>query len=189
MTSPRNTSKADPLEKLVVAMVPDGIEAQEAQGQREMVASTVLPTDISFRETAADYEALGFTFGDVDPADPLFREATLPEGWSRKGGGHAMWSGVVDERGIERVAVFYKAAFYDRKAHMNIVNVGRQASTEWIYGDGEPSLHPALTAEELRAAKDGAEEYLESAEMHPDIYGDRLPRAHSLLERIAEVSS
>ena len=189
MTSPRNTSKADPIENLVVAMAPAGIEAQEAQGQCEMVASTVLPSEVNFRESDADYEALGFTFGEVVDGDPLFRQATLPEGWARKGSDHAMWSYVVDERGIERVGVFYKAAFYDRKASMNIVNVGYQAATEWIYGDGEPSLHSGLTAEELQAAKAQAEAYLKSAEEHPDIYGDRLPRAHSLLARIAEVQS
>src|SRR5262245_10694052 len=110
-------------------MAPAGIEAQEAQGQREMVASTVLPTEVNFRESDADYEALGFTFGEVVAGDPLFRQATLPEGWSRKGSDHAMWSYVVDERGIERVGVFYKAAFYDRKAGLNIINVGYQAAT------------------------------------------------------------
>lgn len=188
MSTVRNTSKADPVENVLAAM--GGIEAQEAQGQRELVASTVLPFP-GFGSSDADFEALGFTFGDKVPGDDLFREATLPEGWTRKGTDHAMHSEILDERGIARVNVFYKAAFYDRRADMHIINVGHRAATQWIYGDRDekPTLNPALTAEELGDAKSSAERYLEQAEESPDIYGDRLPRAEALLKRIAEVQS
>lgn len=187
MSSPRNTSNADPMENLVAAM--GGIEAQEAQGQRELVASTVLPFP-TWGHSDADFEALGFTFGDKVPGDDLFRQATLPEGWTRQSTDHAMHSDVLDERGIARVGVFYKAAFYGRRADMHIINVGHRAATEWIYGDAkEPTLNPALTAEERATAKASAEGYLEKAEENPDIYKDRLPRAHSLLERIAEAQA
>ncbi|HEY9395862.1 MAG TPA: hypothetical protein VIP58_17045 [Nocardioides sp.] len=185
MNSPRNTSKSDPMENLLAAM--GGIEAQEAQGQRELVASAVLPFP-GWNSSDADFEALGFTFGDKVPGDDLFREATLPPGWTRKGTEHAMHTDVLDERGIARVGVFYKAAFYDRRADMHIINVGGRAAQQWIYGDDEElTLHPGLTAEELADAKAGAEAYLVSAEEHPDIYADRLPRAEALLKRLAEV--
>jgi hypothetical protein len=33
-----------------------------------------------------------------------------------------MWSYLVDEKGRERAAIFYKAAFYDRDAHISITS-------------------------------------------------------------------
>jgi hypothetical protein len=185
MNSPRNTSKSDPVENLLAAM--GGIEAQEAQGQRELVASTVLPFP-GWNSSDADFEALGFTFGEKVPGDDLFREATLPDGWTRAGTGHAMHSDVLDERGIARVGVFYKAAFYDRRADMHIINVGAKVARDWIYGDAKTlTLRPDLTDEELTDAEKSAESYLADAAEHPDIYGDRLPRAKAFLKRLAEV--
>jgi hypothetical protein len=93
------------------------IEAMEAEGQQQLVMSDRLPTDIDNR---AAFEALGFTFGDPDPSDPMFMPATLPQGWKREGSDHAMWSYIVDEHGRKRVSIFYKAAYYDRSAHMGV---------------------------------------------------------------------
>lgn len=97
-----NTTERDPLHHLVGAMS-DGtsgyIEGMEAAGQRQIVNSTKLPTDLN-GGTREEFEALGFTFGEVDPRDPMFQEATLPEGWKREGSDHATY--IVDERGIER---------------------------------------------------------------------------------------
>jgi hypothetical protein len=31
-----------------------------------------------------------------------------------------MWSYILDDKGRERCAIFYKAAFYDRRAHLSI---------------------------------------------------------------------
>ena len=123
---PRNTSLDDPLLILAGAMGSGGpsgfIEEQEAQGQREMVNSDVLPIKISGRATIKDFEVLGFVFGD-GKIDSLFRPATLPTGWKREGSDHDMWSYIVDENGVQRVAIFYKAAFYDRDAFMNLIEV------------------------------------------------------------------
>lgn len=198
MSTPRNTTRdmQDPGNSLAFLLQSsaDGsptnaVESMEAQGQRELVASTVLPFP-GFRASDADFEALGFTFGDKVPGDDLFREATIPDGWTRKGTEHSMHSEILDERGISRVGIFYKAAFYDRRADMHIINVGGKAAQQWIYGaDADLSLHPGLTTEELADVKAGAEAYLVSAEEHPDIYADRLPRAEVLLKRIAEVSA
>lgn len=93
------------------------IEGQEAAGQREIVNSDVLPTDGLDRER---FEALGFKVGKPVADDAMFTAVELPEGWSREGSDHAMWSYIVDERGMRRVAIFYKAAFYDRSAHCSI---------------------------------------------------------------------
>jgi hypothetical protein len=93
----------------------------EAAGQRQLIASHLLPTDT--HRTDAEFEALGFVFGDPVEGDPMFRHATLPGGWTKRGSDHDMWSLVVDERGRERASVFYKAAFYDRSAHMSLNTV------------------------------------------------------------------
>lgn len=98
------------------------IERQERDGQRQLVNSDRLPADV--KGDRAEWGALGFTFGDPDPDDPMFMPATLPEGWKREGSDHAMWSYLVDQHGRQRVAIFYKAAFYDRRAFMRLESVG-----------------------------------------------------------------
>jgi len=124
MTIENTTGRAAELHML--GILSDGnngyIGGMEAAGQRQLVASTSLPTALS-SGTDADFEALGFTFGEPDPDDRLFRPATLPEGWSKQRSDHNMWSYVVDQYGRRRVAVFYKAAFYDRNADMRLETV------------------------------------------------------------------
>ena len=132
MKTPRDTSKTDPLVQLLDAMTFGGsesIERQEAQGQREMVSSDVLPVEI-ISGNEADFEALGFTFGERATGDDIFRAATLPEGWKREGSDHNMWSYIVDDTGTQRVAVFYKAAPYDRNAHMSLVRAPSDGETK-----------------------------------------------------------
>ncbi|MEU5595700.1 hypothetical protein [Streptomyces sp. NPDC020298] len=97
------------------------IGAQERAGQAQVIHSDCLPT--AMRDSREEFEAVGFTFGQPDPHDPLFAPATLPDGWKREGSDHAMWSYIVDELGRRRVGVFYKAASYDRKADMHLVSV------------------------------------------------------------------
>lgn len=117
----RNTKEESGLAMLLDAMMrgtTDGqIERQEAQGQRDLVASTQLPVEGS---DDPDVLALGIEFGEQTPGDDLFREAKLPEGWSKQATEHSMWSNVVDETGKTRASVFYKAAFYDRKAFIRV---------------------------------------------------------------------
>lgn len=93
----------------------ESIEASEARGQRQMVESEVIPS-----EGAEKLVDLGFELGDVVKEDPIFRATKLPEGWAREGSGHSMWSYIIDERGFRRVAIFYKAAFYDRHAYASL---------------------------------------------------------------------
>lgn len=133
----------DPAEGLLFlaeAMGPGGsdgaIRALEKRGQQQLVNSDRLPSE--FKGDRAEWEALGFTFGDPDPDDPLFMPATLPEGWKREPADHDMWSYVTDQHGRHRAEVFYKAAFYDRSAFMRL-------SSLWSYvqahvDDGEPLL-------------------------------------------------
>lgn len=116
-----NTSKRDPALHLAVAMGnADGyISDMERAGQQQLLVSSMLPTNSHGSDEALI--ALGFELDAPDPNDRLFRSARLPKGWSREGGSHAMWSHLIDEHGRKRVAVFYKAAFYDRRADMRLV--------------------------------------------------------------------
>jgi hypothetical protein len=141
MSRIENTAKRDPLLHLALTMS-DGtsayIEGMEADGQRQFVNSTQLPIEGTSGDAEERLTDLGFTLGE--PTDDLFREVTLPAGWTREVSDHAMWSYILDERGVRRLAVFYKAAFYDRKAHCSLVNVGADLTTEIVYGDGPVAL-------------------------------------------------
>lgn len=149
-----NTSQRDAMIHLLGSMSEgsDGyIRGMEAAGQRQLVNSTSFPTEAPI----AALEALGFVFGPVDSGDPMFRPAQLPAGWRKEGSDHDMWSYVLDEKGRKRVSIFYKAAFYDRRAHASLVHPTAPLS-ELIYGDAEPT---SIELDELLTA-DVAREYL-----------------------------
>lgn len=127
MSTPRNIATLHSALQLINAMdamqrtgdPTKAVTEMEAQGQHQLVTSEVLPTDLN-GDKKEDFIALGFKFGDVVSGDPLFQKVELPNGWKKEGSGHDMWSSVIDDKGRERVVIFYKAAFYDRSAHMNI---------------------------------------------------------------------
>lgn len=191
--TPENTTARDSLMHLLGSMSAgtDGyITGMEADGQRQVVQSDVLPADAPWAGTekwgkAPDVtlEDLGFVKGEPIADDDLFVRCTLPDGWSKKGTSHSMWSDVVDERGVTRVAVFYKAAFYDRHAHASITNVGYSLGSEAIYSEEPAKLPDAweLLSGEERAEFVGAlDSYREEAAEHPSIYGDRIPKVDAL---------
>ncbi len=95
------------------------IERQEAQGQRLLVQSETLPVDI-IDGKKEDLEKSGIKFLGEVPGDKLFQFAELPEGWKKQATNHSMWSKLFDDKGRERASIFYKAAFYDRAAHLSI---------------------------------------------------------------------
>lgn len=112
------------LGNFLAASQPGGIEAQEAQGQKDFVASETLPTECP-REKL---EELGFVFGEA--ADDIFTYVQLPEGWVKESTDHSMWSSILDDKGRKRGSIFYKAAFYDRSAHMTL---DRKMSYSQVY--------------------------------------------------------
>ena len=83
-----------------------------------------------------------------------------------------MWSSVVDELGRERAAVFYKAAFYDRRAHMTLTSVESYLSS-CLFNGTTPVLDDAwatlaTVTEALEAiAKQHDESAAEWARMKP----------------------
>ena len=106
----------------VVAQMPGGIEAQEKLAQEDLVLGQKLPKE-GILNVRSELEALGFQFGaDVDD---LFVSCSFPPGWSIKPTDHALWSIVHDEQGHERIQVFYKGAFYDRRAFASIMKGGQ----------------------------------------------------------------
>jgi hypothetical protein len=114
----------DPLMGFMTAM-PGGIEASEKRGQLQFVESDILPTHIQDfggekGSSRKIMEGWGFQFGKPLGGDSIFQQAKLPEGWKKKGSDHDMWSYILDEKGRERCSVFYKAAFYDRSAHLSL---------------------------------------------------------------------
>lgn len=157
MTSPIRNTTTDPATPFLVLL--DGldgnggsgaIKAMEKQGQQQLVNSDRLPTNGNNGDRDGNddaYLALGFTFGEPDADDPMFRPATLPSGWKREASDHDMWSYIVDELGRRRVAIFYKAAFYDRSAFMRLETPHSYCYSA-LYGDREPIVDGSwLTAE------------------------------------------
>lgn len=88
--------------------------AQQAVAESEiwLIARRLNPRGDSRR----DLEKLGFKIKGV--YDDLFYEVDPPQGWSKSTEGY--WTKVRDETGSERFNQFFKAAFYDRDAFVNI---------------------------------------------------------------------
>lgn len=122
-TAPRNTANFDGL--VEVAMhgpqgskgSGDAIRRQEADGQRSFTTSDTLPTDMSENDRRV-LEQAGVVFGSQVSGDEMFTYVTLPTGWKKVATSHSMWSDLVDDKGRKRASMFYKAAFYDRRAHL-----------------------------------------------------------------------
>lgn len=196
VSAPENTSTR-PAELHALGILSEGNDAyiggMEAAGQRQLVASTSLPTALS-SGTDADFEALGFVFGEPDPSDRLFRPATLPEGWSKQGSDHNMWSYVVDELGRRRVAIFYKAAFYDRNADMRLETVYSYArslsndSAMPVYDDTWCTRE--AFAEQVAALHKQLVERIEQAEEFASTGGDYWPgRISELRDELAKLKA
>lgn len=113
---PENTER-DPHPEWVMGGNPDAIVEQEKEGQRQLVEDFQLPVRM-VDCTEEDLEKMGIVLGEEIESDPLFRKVELPKGWTVRATEHQMWSDVFDEQGVVRLRVFYKAAFYDRRAHV-----------------------------------------------------------------------
>lgn len=110
------------LEK-ILTMSSGGIEAQEADGQAELVRAEQIPVEIMtsspelYAENKEIYAKLGIEVIGQSDGDELFYDVRLPDGWKIEATEHSMWSLLLDNFGRRRGSVFYKAALYDRKAH------------------------------------------------------------------------
>lgn len=102
------------------------VRVQERAGQAALVTAAVsrLPKEMSNYGNGVTWstviERLGIeVLGDYDD---LFLNVKLPDGWRIEATDHAMHSDLLDDKGRKRAGIFYKAAFYDRKAHWNLCN-------------------------------------------------------------------
>lgn len=121
------------VENFVAASTPGGIEAQEAKGQRDLTSTfDRFPRDSGRRSPIPVAERYGFVFGDI--IDDVFVAITPPEGWSLRPTEHSMWNDIFDADGVKRGSMFYKAAFYDRRA---LVNWTPRFAVDTVYGDDE----------------------------------------------------
>jgi hypothetical protein len=165
------------------------IEEMEREGQAQLVTSDRLPARFN-SGTQAEFEALGFTFGDPDPDDPMFRPATLPEGWKRKGASHAMWSYITDEHGRDRVSIFYKAAFYDRDAFMSLAALSGYVSSHVEYGEPLVITDEWATKDAVLAAMgELRERYLKEAADFRRYAADERGRDEDNRSRCAEIAA
>lgn len=102
------------IDNFIIATIPGGIEVQEKFGQNNFVNNSTLPRLAPWEKL----EQMGIMASS--DADDLFKNCTLPQGWKKVATDHSMWSNLVDERGRIRASIFYKAAFYDRSAHLSL---------------------------------------------------------------------
>jgi hypothetical protein len=185
MPTPENTSKRDPLLHLAGAMAEgssDYITGMEADGQRQIVHSDVLPVESHTGDQwLIDH---GFQLGDAVEGDELFRQVTLPDGWKRVGSSHAMHSYIHDERDLPMVNVFYKAAFYDRRADWSPVNPGYTTAGAFLYGDRESIPWDKFTDGERAVAIRQLQEYTPEGRYAKYADEDKIARAVAELERI-----
>jgi hypothetical protein len=116
-----NTATQDPTLTLIEALSggPSGaIERMEARGQQELVNASALPTNGLIGDVDK-WKAMGIVIGSQVEGDAIFTSVTLPRGWTKRATDHSMWSDLVDDNGRRRARIFYKAAFYDRSAHVS----------------------------------------------------------------------
>ena len=91
-----------------------------------------------------------------------------------------MHSYLLDPRGVRMVNIFYKAAFYDRRAGMHLMNPGYSAATEVLYGDDPvalPEQWPVFTEAERQDFADRISRMEANIAEHPSIYGKYAERA------------
>ena len=111
------------IDALVTNDAGGAIERQEARGQQALLHGSILPLDGTLeggpstgvgRSNQEAMEALGFSFGERE--DDLFVRVSFPEGWRMVATSHSLHSDLLDDKGIRRAGVLYKAASYDRYA-------------------------------------------------------------------------
>lgn len=129
-----NTKSNGDLDNFIAAFTPGGIEAQEAAEQKKMVENCQLPKRVSGAMWGQLEEIWGIKVTGI--VDDLFYKVALPEGWKLQATNHSMWSDLLDKDGCKRASIFYKGAFYDRRADMR---VNPRYAMNYVYSKDEPT--------------------------------------------------
>lgn len=105
----------------VLKATEEGIQNVEKSGQSQLIQSSQIPR-MFMGGKKEDLEAMGVKFLGETPGDDLFYDVELPEGWTKKkhDGGNDYWTELRNEKEEVIAMIFYKAAFYDRKAHIRV---------------------------------------------------------------------
>lgn len=153
-----NPKQLHPLLLLALAAGGDSPDSvigfQEKHGQGEVTRSDTLPMrTVAYGAGALERSreiltSWGVVLGEPVSGDEIFQYAKLPAGWERRPTSHDMWSEIVDEKGRKRIAVFYKAAFYDRSCFYRL-ETRIQMQTMWTTKAGE------LQTVTIRLGQDG----------------------------------
>lgn len=120
-----NTSR-NPNPEWLCGRNPSAIDAQVRDGQDQLINSSQkkisqLPVRGNGCDAGAFYEANGFNIIGTSSNDSLFIDVEMPEGWVVKKTDHHMWSELFCPEGKKKATIFYKAAFYDRDAFINVL--------------------------------------------------------------------
>ena len=121
MKKTTNTKK-EPRIDWLFGVNPNAIEQQEAQGQKELIASSQLPRICNSPRginATEQYHKMGIKTFTSSKGDDLFIGVSLPARWQLKETDHSMWNNLMDDKGRKRAMIFYKAAFYDRDSFIN----------------------------------------------------------------------
>lgn len=99
------------------------IERQEIEGQFAISTGQYLPKNMGtqgrYMDAAPAYNLAGIEI--IGEEDKLFYKVKLPENWTVEPHSNSQyWSDLKDDNGKVRAEIFYKAAFYDRDAFINI---------------------------------------------------------------------
>lgn len=95
---------------------PTAIENQEAEGQKLLCQSSQLPVDVRGGDALETYKSLGIKVIRTSEGDKLFYDVILPSGFKIQPTDQPMHSDLLNSEGEKVGGIFYKAAFYDRKA-------------------------------------------------------------------------
>ena len=90
-----------------------GVQRAVAESEQWLIARKTNP---GWKDSREALEKLGFKV--VRESDDLFYEVEAPAGWTKTTDGY--WTTVRDETGAERFSQFFKGAFYDRDAFVNV---------------------------------------------------------------------
>lgn len=110
---------------LMTGSVSEAVDMQEAAGSKDLLCNDVLPIkgtltpgvrSVDISKIKTELESIGFLFGEME--DDIFVKVKLPDGWYKESQSN-YWSYLFDDKGRCRASIFYKAAFYDRSAHIN----------------------------------------------------------------------
>lgn len=180
---PSNSDLAAFLAAAQIGGTGEAIQHVERQGQLDFVL------DDDFMPVNGDWNALeAFGFASPEPTDDaLFARTALPAGWTKAAEEHEMGSVVLDERGVPRVSVFYKAAFYDRQASFTVLDVAEHLATKVVYGTGAaglPDLWPVLTEAERAGFEARMREYQGVMAANPAQWTARQPRVDQIIAAI-----